>query len=775
MKFFTLLFSLLLTSTFSFLNAQHQCGATNLANSLSNARVAVTGQNIDVVYHRMLWRVNPDTTFSPANATASAIRGFATIYFKTKVANVSSINFDFIKASYNNANTIVKYHGTTVTHSFPSTGNVDIINIPITNIPTIGTLDSVTINYGGRAPAINGEAYGLQKTGTAGSTAYYWTLAESYEDRNFFPCKHDMTDKIDSMLITISCPSVHIGVSNGKLVSEVTNGASKEYTYKSTYPIASYLVAMSVGRFNKYSRTPVDINGTSVPITYYRRTALSAANLIAADTCKSMMKVLSNLFGDYPYKNDGYGMMEFGFGGGMEHQTMSSMSSTEFTSYGIIAHELAHQWFGDKITFSTWNDLWISEGFTNYSETLPAEFDNNAATNAVTMRNALKTGAIASTSPVYISDATTSNTIWTMANNDAIYKRGGMVVSMLRKLLGDTKFFQACRNMLNSPAHAYRSISTAEVKGFFEAESGLNLTEFFNDWIYASGTPKYTVGWGKSGNRIAIELNQNVSAGATVTHFSMPVVLKFANAAGTKDTTVVIFDDNNVASNAGNRTTNQLVYNLSFTPATVTLDPNSEMLVSLVQAGGSIISQTVVVNTTIENLYGVNKNTYNEVVLDIQKNSNLKDVIIEKGYSTDNFIEIGKINTISETSTSQKYSYKDFSPYQPATYYRIKFIQFDGTITYSNVVKINGSKFEKIKVLGNPVQNNNLQFQLNSNTLVNAAKVVIVDMNGKVVMSDVLRYNGISNYNVATLSKGQYVVTIIDRTNTLIATSTFIK
>jgi aminopeptidase N len=779
MKILILLFTVLIPFL-STTAQEHNCGISNQANNIANFKTSGTGQNIDVVYHRMYWRMNPDTV--PATYTRPVIKGTVTTYFKTTAANVSTINFDLIKSSFQ-AGLVVKYHGSTITHSFPSSGNVDILNITLPAIiPTIGTLDSVTIEYGGQAIVQSGEAYGAVRSGsnagtTQSSSYYYWTLAESYEDRNFFPCKHDMTDKIDSMLITISCPSAHIGVANGKLISEVTIGAQKEYTYKSTYPTASYLVAFSVGRFNKYSRTPITISGTSVPLTYYRRATMTAANLTSADAVREMMQIFSDKFGDYPFKNDGYGLMEFGFGGGMEHQTMSSMNTASFTGFTINAHELAHQWFGDKLSFSTWTDLWIAEGFAKYLETIAAEFDVSVSTDPIGLRSTIKANALATTSEtISVVDITNSNTIWTAANNEIVYKRGAMVVSMLRKLLGDTKFFQACRNMLNHPNHSYRSISTAELKTFFEAESGLNLTEFFNDWIYGKGNPSYAVTWGNFGNKFNVELNQTVTtAGATVTHFSMPVVLKIANAAGTKDTTIVIFDNNNVASNAGNRLTNQLSYNLSFTPSTVTLDPNNDMLANLT-GSGSTVTFLASLNANITTITGESKGNYNEIKLTIEKNDRIKDIYIEKSSSLNNFSTLSKILSSSETANLEHFIYKDFNPIKPNSFYRIKFVYQDGSESFSTFVKVTNSITENIKILNNPVIGNNLSFQLNATTLTSGNLIKIYDLNGKLNATKTLIYNNyIGQIDIQKLAAGQYILHITNKQGNPIATTSFLK
>lgn len=141
-----------------------------------------TGTNIDVVYHRCNWRINPDSA-------TKAIKGSVTTYFVTKVASVSRISFDLRKSAFNNANLSVTYHGSPVTFSFPSTGAVNIIGINLPSALPINKLDSVTINYGGSPPGVSGAAQGYQVT-TDGTTSQKFinTLSESYEDRDWWPC-----------------------------------------------------------------------------------------------------------------------------------------------------------------------------------------------------------------------------------------------------------------------------------------------------------------------------------------------------------------------------------------------------------------------------------------------------------------------------------------------------------------------------------------------------------------------------------------------------------
>jgi aminopeptidase N len=315
-----------------------------------------TGANIDVTHYNCNWTIDP-------GAASKTISGSVTICFVTKTANVSAITFDFNKTSFNNGSLSVMYHGSAVSKSFPSSGNVNIITISLPAALPINKFDSVTINYSGIPPAATTQAIGYQKSGSC-----VYTLSESFEDRDWWPCKADMQDKADSLDITITCPSTYLPAANGLMVSNTVSGANRTVYYRHRYPIASYLVAIAVGSFTDYPRGTVNINGTLMPVNYFILPGHTgvATKLTAMDYCKQELIEFGNKFGDYPFKDEKYGMYEFAWGGGMEHQSFSAMSWGSMGSWSTIAHELAHQWFGDKVTFSTWNHLWLAEGFARY-------------------------------------------------------------------------------------------------------------------------------------------------------------------------------------------------------------------------------------------------------------------------------------------------------------------------------------------------------------------------------------------------------------------------
>lgn len=532
-----------------------------------------SGANIDVKHHNIYWRINPDST--------KYIRGTVTTKFLTKTSNVSTITFDLNKTSFNNTGLVVKYHGNTVSKSFPTSGNVNLLTITLPTPLANNVLDSVTISYRGVPPAASGQALGYQKTSFNASN-YIYTLSESYEDKDWWPCKADMQDKVETMDITVSSPSAFKVATQGKLFKTVVSGTNTKYTYRHQYPIASYLVSICVAKFTEFNRTPVTIGNTSVPIIYQLFNRSSYTSILnALDFCKLELQLFSSKFGDYPFKNEKFGVYEFGFSGGMEHQTNIGLSSGGLTSWSTIAHEVAHQWFGDAVTCKTWNSLWLNEGFASYMEVLAAEQIPSLGVSALSRRTALKSSARTTTVPVYIANVSNSNTVWTGANTTAVYDRGAMIVSMLRALAGDTKFFEATKNYVTDPSLAYKSADTNNLRQHFEtALGGANLNGFFTDWVNGVGTPSYALEWNNVGTSITLKLNQTRSSNSNVTYFRMPVAIRVKNASGTFQD-IIVYDNGGNLSLAGNGTigtptgTNKITITLPFTPSTVQFDPDN--------------------------------------------------------------------------------------------------------------------------------------------------------------------------------------------------------
>jgi Peptidase family M1 domain len=582
-----------------------------------------TGANIDVLYHKIYWRINPDSA-------VKYIKGSVQTNFKTIQNNVSSISFDLRSGLTIDS---IKFRNLLLpAANINHVSNIVTITLGVTL--TNNFIDSLIIFYQGTPPAVSGAAQGYQKTSTAAAGNYITTLSESYEDRDWWPCKHDMQDKIDSLDITVNVPwatptaaDTFWVACNGKMIDSTINGTNRSFTFKNRYPIASYLVFVSVAKFDRHYRS-VNISGTNVQVVYNLlkgKTAATTTNILTAmDRMNLVLTAFSSKIGDYPFKNEKHGYYDGLLGaGGMEHQTFSGIAPGALTSTSTLAHELMHQWFGDNVTFATWNDLWLAEGFANYGEALAAELVPSLGQNPYTIRNSIKNSALSSTVSAWIpnSNITTSNLIWSSAYGGAVYSRGGMIVSMLRAIAGDTKFFQALTNYQTNLAG--KSANADSLKNYFNTILNSDISVFFNDYVGGSGNattavggrgnPINTINWNSPvANKLVVQVaTQTQSASSNVTYYRGPVVLHVKGALASQDTTLSFFDwGAGNLSYAGNGlgapiSGNLLSYDLSFTPTTVlyddsarTLSTGSTIFVPTLNAGGFSFNNTTAASAT---------------------------------------------------------------------------------------------------------------------------------------------------------------------------------
>jgi aminopeptidase N len=303
--------------------------------------------NYDVKWYRCRWNIDP---------AIHAISGNVTTLFSPVRQDFDTLIFDL-----NQALTVdsVIYHNHQLIWSHTS----DLLTIRFSNVLTQNVADSVSVYYHG-VPADNGFGSFVKETqhGLPDGTPIIWTLSEPYGSSDWWPCKNGLTDKADSMDIYISTPAIYQTASNGLLVSVSPEGANSTYHWKHRYPIATYLVCLSVTKYARYTEL-VPYAGDTLEVINYVYPGDSAAAVAQTANIVPMIQLFDTLFGLYPFQQEKYGHAQFGWGGGMEHQTMTFVSSFGFE---LLAHELAHQWFGDKITCGSWTDIWLNEGFGTY-------------------------------------------------------------------------------------------------------------------------------------------------------------------------------------------------------------------------------------------------------------------------------------------------------------------------------------------------------------------------------------------------------------------------
>ena len=518
------------------------------ASSFQNLRVNPNTLNYDVTHHDLRFTINPDTT-------TPFISGVVSTTFRA-LSNMTTVTFDMATAL---AVSSVTMNGTGLTFT---QSNYELnINLPTTL--STGTTATVIITYAGSPP----QAEAAFTRSTHAGTPVIYTLSEPFGARDWWPCKQDLNDKIDSFDIYITCPSAYIGVSNWLLQSTTATGGNTTRHYRHNYPIPAYLISLNVTNYVTYNIQAGlgTVQNPFFPINNYLYPEGNTTTVqTAINQTVPVMNVFEEKFGFYPYRNEQYGHVQFSWGGGMEHTTMSSMGGW---SRSLIAHELAHQWFGDKITCGTWRDIWLNEGFAEYLAGLVVESLDGPASFISWKTTKINNITTASNGALYLTEAEALN-VSRIFSSRITYNKGSMVVHMLRWKMGDANFYQAVRNYLNDSNLAFGYAITSDLKSHLEAVHGASLNEFFNDWVYMQGYPTYTItaqNWGAGQAKITVSQTQS---DPSVTYFEMPLEIRLSGAGGATQDVIV------------NHTANgqQFIVSVPFVVTGVTFDPNKHII-----------------------------------------------------------------------------------------------------------------------------------------------------------------------------------------------------
>ena len=458
--------------------------------------------NYDLVYQRMDWEVNPNVNYITGNVIS---------HFKP-TENLSDLEFDLSTDLIVNS---VTYHGLPAQFS-QIAGDILRITLPI-EVAAM-QLDSVSVNYEGTPP---NTGLGSFVQSTHNESPIIWTLSEPYGAKDWWPCKQNLQDKVDSIDVFVTTPQAYKAVSNGLLVSEINEGSNTVFHWKHRYPIATYLICMAVTDYEVYSNLVPFDNHTVEVVNYVYPEDFATAQSVTPDVV-AQMQLYASLFGDYPFKLEKYGHAQMGWGGGMEHQTITFMGGW---NYELMAHELAHHWFGDKVTCGSWEDIWLNEGFATYLSGLCYEFllpqywmsfKEQRIANVVSQPDG----------SVLCGDTSDIGRIF---SGRLSYAKGAMVLHMMRWVIGDSAFFAATRNYLTDAGNAYAFARTPELKAHMEAASGQNLSWYFDDWFTGEGYPSYTVDWQQTPNgMVSLIVNQSQSH-SSVDFFELPIPIRFSN------------------------------------------------------------------------------------------------------------------------------------------------------------------------------------------------------------------------------------------------------
>lgn len=329
-----------------------------------------------------------------------------------------------------------------------------------------------------------------------------WSQCQDEDARHWFPCQDKPHVKMTSEL-EVEVPQGFIAVSNGNLVhkEQPTRGPWR-YHFRLDQPHPSYLVTLVVGRFDVISDHYQPPNGAPpVPVAYYVPLGRKADGRRAFAETPRMMALFSRLTG-VPYAYDRYSQIvvsDFIFGG-MENTTATTMyeyilfdkrASLDVTSNDLVAHELSHQWFGDLVTCRDWSHAWLNEGFATFFEHVEREdrlgrdeYDYGVLGDLQTY---LSEAQGRYQRPIVCRDYDEPIDLF----DRHLYEKGGLVLHMLRRLLGDRVFWAGVHRYLVE--HRHGVVETTDLQRALEAESGQSLERFFDQWVFRAGHPHLKV------------------------------------------------------------------------------------------------------------------------------------------------------------------------------------------------------------------------------------------------------------------------------------------
>ncbi|NOZ61930.1 MAG: hypothetical protein GXO74_09645 [Calditrichaeota bacterium] len=359
-----------------------------------------------------------------------------------------------------------------------------------------------------------------------------YSQGEEEENHFWFPCWDFPNDRATSeVFATTKIPNIVI--SNGRLVDVTTNkkDSTKTFHWKMDIPHASYLISIIVGNYLK-----VEDHYKNVAVQYYVHPDQRQNAMATFSKTPQIIGFFSNKIGiEYPYSKYAQTVVDNFKYGGMENITATTLTSSTIrdarsnidgTAEGLIAHELAHQWWGDLLTCRDWTNSWLNEGFATYFASLWTEYSRGEDAFDYTMQRA---------GQIYMSEDSTRyrrTLAWYKYKNPMnmfdrhAYQKGACVLHMLRYVLGDELFWKGINYY--GRTNALKLVEASDLKKAFEEATGKNLYWFFDEWVYSAGYPKYHVEktWVDSLQSVALHVTQQQVGEKLTTVFRMPVKIE---------------------------------------------------------------------------------------------------------------------------------------------------------------------------------------------------------------------------------------------------------
>ena len=464
-----------------------------------------------------------DVKLVPTSPT-NKLRGHTTIQAKSQISGLSTLVLDFIGMTVDSC----KVNSSSAIFTRSSTQ----LFVDLGTSYGAGSSFSADVFYHGNPVG------GFYFTSNSYGSPVYYSFTEPYDSRLWFPCYDWPNDKARCEVIC-TVPAGYFAVSNGRLYSVTNNpDTTTTYLWKENYQIATYLISVTVCDYAQIDTYAV-VETDTIPVQYWVYPQDSLEAVTDFKKTPKMIEYFSDIWLNYPFPGDKYSMAQAELGGAMEHQTCTSWG---FPMPGdaryewVVAHELAHQWWGDLVTCSDFANIWLNEGFASYAEALWQEYEYGPTAfknHLIAFEGNIFASRFGSVKyPIY-------NPPSTYLFGTAVYKKGAWVLHMLRYLLGDSNFFNGMQAYGQS--YAYSTANTEQFQTAIEGYSGMDLDLFFNQWVYSPNYPILNWSWTYTsiGTTYYLDVNLNQKQ-TTPLVFKLP--LEFRLSTLVKDSLFTILD-----------------------------------------------------------------------------------------------------------------------------------------------------------------------------------------------------------------------------------------
>lgn len=368
-----------------------------------------------------------------------------------------------------------------------------------------------------------------------------WSQGEDMDNHFWFPCYDFPNDKATSEL-TVTLPAKYTALSNGALagVTENRNRKTRTFHWKESRPHSSYLIMLAAGEY-----TVLRDRVGSLPLEYY----VYPRQVEDARACFSQTPRMIRFFSEkigfpYPWEKYAQVLIRDFVVGGMENTSATSLAD-EATVYdararldnspvSLIAHELAHQWWGDVVTCRDWRHLWLNESFASYFDPLYVEYSVGRDEFDYQMYNAQRHG-------IEVDKRLGRKPIVSVGSyGENVYPRGAAVLHMLRFVLGDDLFWRSMHHYITK--YQFQNVETNDLKVAVEEATGLNLAWFFNQWVYRAGYPVFEVSyrWNDARQCVDLHVRQTQTTDSLTGIFHTPVDIEFTTPAGSVTHRVIL-------------------------------------------------------------------------------------------------------------------------------------------------------------------------------------------------------------------------------------------